>query len=344
MNLEEYILNLIHEVQSYELTTDDKKSSKRDLPGYIFSKLNRKKFRRIKMSKESQETLRNKVKEKVKSNEPIHLVIPFGGYKHFWNSSHPEVDFAELFNFIYLTDYLSPILKVYKPGVWIEYMSEDMIVTRMNNYPKESLEEYSTSFRKLLDWYKSKLILSNLNIEYFRVGDRVNKEKVIDDIENLLSVKYEDFKKLSEEDKDTELKRSNRSIYWIGEKDLTGLTEEEKEKRIIESRLVELNYYDVEAKEENMGNYLGDNICVCFSFGLSSDNTFDDLTLGSTYGSIVDFWIGRGLLIKNDKNDLRPSIVSKYQYENIKDSIKLEEFNLIDLGNLKKIEVYKENK
>lgn len=221
-------------------------------------------------------------------------------------------------------------------------MSEDMIVTRMNNYPKESLEEYSTSFRKLLDWYKSKLILSNLNIEYFRVGDRVNKEKVIDDIENLLSVKYEDFKKLSEEDKDTELKRSNRSIYWIGEKDLTGLTEEEKEKRIIESRLVELNYYDVEAKEENMGNYLGDNICVCFSFGLSSDNT--DLTLGSTYGSIVDFWIGRGLLIKNDKNDLRPSIVSKYQYENIKDSIKLEEFNLIDLGNLKKIEVYKENK
>lgn len=39
-----------------------------------------------------------KIQLAVDANEPIYLIIIFGGYKHFWNDSYPHVDWAELFN------------------------------------------------------------------------------------------------------------------------------------------------------------------------------------------------------------------------------------------------------
>ena len=64
------------------------------------------------------------------------------------------------------------------------------------------------------------------------------------------------------------------------------------------------------------GYFSQDNrICICFSYGLSLDNnTTGDLTLASGPGSIVDFWIGRGVLI-NHRGKLFGTIISKQQYK-----------------------------
>jgi len=339
-----YLKTLFENIEPYVLTPDEQKKVDRDKVGFIVEKLSRKKFRRKKLSEGRKKDIEEKVSLSIKENKPIHFTIPFGGYKHFWNSSYPEPDWAELFNFRYLTEYVLPILSVYEPGVILEYISEDVILTRMNNYPPEALERYSEILKKIIEWY-NKLAPKNLDIRYFRVGDRCDRTKIIERVEGLLPERKKAFGKLSDEQKDQELHRSNRSVMWNGNKDLTSLSEEGKLNRIIESRLIELAYYDTEAQQEFLGDYLeGDNhICICFSFGLSRDNdVFDDLTLGSTYGSIVDFWIGRGVL-EYHNNKFTPRIVSKNQYGEYKDLIKINiEPKLLDLKNYKNIEIFTE--
>src|SRR6185437_14413330 len=75
-----------------------------------------------------------------------------------------------------------------------------------------------------------------------------------------------------------------------------------------------------EGDPQFLGTYLGDNnqICPCFSFGLSPDNEESlALTLQTALGSSVDYWIGRGVLSKQG-TDMHGTIISRQQYEVIK--------------------------
>ncbi len=343
VNANDYLKKLLTQIEGYVPTDEDKKAFSRDKVDYIFRKIDRKKFRRKQLGQESKDHIRAKIKISVDAGKPIHLVIPFGGYKHYWNPSRPEPDWAELFNFRYITEYILPILALYEPGVTMEYMSEDMILPRMNNYPDEVIEKYIAIFKELITWYQ-KQVPSNLKLTFFRVSDRCDKAEIIKKVEALLPERRKAYDELSPEKQEAELKRSNRSIYWNGKVDWTNLSESEKKNKIIESRLIELAYYDTESLPEFMGNYLGeeDHICICFSFGLSPDNAYDDLTLGSTFGSIADYWIGRGVLVSNEK-ELHPRIVSAKQYETLKEKVVVNEVNLdIPGNNYKKIEVISE--
>ncbi len=313
-----YLKKLLTHIEGYVPTDEDKKAFSRDKVDYIFRKIDRKKFRRKQLGQESKTNLRNKIKSSVEANNPIHFVIPFGGYKHFWNQSHPEPDWAELFNFKYITEYVLPILAIYKPGVIVEYVSEDLILPRMNNYPEESIETYIEGFISILNWYQS-FVPNNLKFNFFRVSDRCDKQAIINDVEAMIPERLAQFSKLSSEQKDAEIKRSVRNMYWNGKIDLTTLKESEKLDRTIESRIIELAFYETEGRPEYFGNYYGDDghICICFSFGLSPDNAFDDLTLGSAHGSLVEFWIGKGVLI-NTQGHLHPRILSAKQYATLK--------------------------
>ncbi len=341
--MDEYLLTLLTKIDLYELTPDEKNSLSSDKVGFMMNKLIRKKFRRRHLSEKTKGEIERKVKLSFEEKRPLHFTVPFGGYKHFWNSSAPLPDWAELFNFRYLTEYILPILTVYEPGVIIEYISEDVILTRMNNYPKDYLEKYNEGFQTLLNWY-SKFVPKNLEFRFFRVGQRFDKDKIIERVESLLPERKVAFERLSNQQKDQELHRSYRSMFWHGEKDLSSLNEDEKEKRIIESRLIELAYYETEAQPEFLGNYLNEDnhICICFSFGTTHDNdVYEDLTLGSTFSSIVDFWIGRGIL-EYGKQKYTPRIVSKKQYEEIKSQLKTIKLKtpLLDSDNYKTIEVW----
>ena len=336
-----FLVNLLTKYEQYNLSVDESRKSKEDKASFIVSKLTRKKFRRRALVDKTKQAIIEKINLSIQENRSIHLVVPFGGYKHFWNPSHPEPDWAELFNFKYLTEFVSPVLSVYKPGVIIEYVSEDLILTRMNNYPEEALTLYSEIFTKLIEWYNHQTP-DNLKFNYFRVKDRCDSKKLIDEVENMLPKRKEEFDKLTKEQKEQELHRSVRSVLWNGDKDLTKLSQEDKEKRMIESRLIELAYYETEAKPEYLGDYLWEDnhICICFSFGTTHDNDeFEDLTLGSTYGSIVDHWIGRGILHKREDRFI-PDIISKNQYETTKPKLQTVAVNnLLPYKNYQEIEV-----
>lgn len=282
----------------------------------------------------------NKVSESVSQNIPLRFVIPFGGYKHFWNPSHPEPDWAEYFTLVHLAEWLSPILAVYQPGAIIEFISEDMILPRMNNYPEACLNIYAQRFTRLLELFQ-KNASNNLHFEFFRVGDRYNKKKMIEEVEMLLPASWKKWESYIDEQKEVELKRSRRSVMWKGKYNLTGLSSHEKEQRVIESRLLELAYYDVEARPEFLGDYFikNNHIPICFSFGLSSDNIDHWIVLGSTSNSIVDFWIGRGIV--ESQGDLYiPRILSKTQYEEIQPKLKVETVDVLPSKNFETIEIY----
>lgn len=317
---------------TYVLTDEDTKTISRGLSDFILKKLLRKKFRKQKLHPDTVSEFTTKITNRIKENRPIHFCIPFGGYKHFWNPSHPNPDWAEVFTLRFLSEWVSPVLASYKPGVVIEFISEDMILPRMNNYPEDALEEYSKTFSSLLD-NQRKILPTNLAINYFRVGDKYDKNSIISEVEKLLPERWDKWNTYTDETKEIELKRSKRSVMWKGKKDITHLSEAEKEKITIESRLIELAYYDVEARPEFLGNYFTDEnrIGVCFSFGLSPDNSTHWITLGSTYASSVDYWIGRGILEKTDSGFV-PRIVSKEQYQKIKEKVQVNQLVLPQLS------------
>lgn len=329
--IKDYLKELLEIFPAYQLTEDDKKLVQRNTAEFILSKLLRKKFRKQKLHPDTIKEFTEKIAARVKNNEPIHFTIPFGGYKHYWNPSHPEPDWAEIFTLRFLTEWVSPIIASYDKGVVIDFISEDMILSRMNNYPEEVLEKYSLSFRAVLDIYK-KSLPKNFSINYFRVGDKYDKNKIVSEVEALLPERWKKWAAYTNEEKEMELKRSRRSVMWKGKEDLTSLSDDAKEKKMIESRLIELAYYDTEAKSEYLGDYFTEDnhIPICFSFGLSPDNATHWITLGSTYASTVDYWIGRGILEKGEQG-FTPRIVSKEQYQKIKDKLAFVQLELSEL-------------
>lgn len=330
-----YLNNLINTYTEYVLSDEDKKVIERDLISFITQKLFLKKFRKQKLFQSTIDDITNKIKSNIEQNKNLYFVIPFGGYKHFWNPSHPEIDWAEVFTLKFLTEWISPVLAVYKAGAVIEFVSEDLVLERMNNYSQESLDKYSKSFKALLEIF-NKHLPTNFKFLYTRLGDKFDKNKMLKMVEDKLPKGYERWNSLSEEEKEIELKRSRRSVILKDKNDID---------RIIESRIIELTFYDVEADPEFLGNYFDEDnhIGLCFSFGLSADNIYHWLVLGSTYASTVDFWIGRGIL-ETRENRMVERIVSKEQYFKIKEMLKKTEINLkeISINNLKTIELITE--
>lgn len=316
----EYIKQLFAN-QPYVMSEEDKRLGNNDLAGFLAAKLLRKKFRKQKLHQDTIDEFGSKIAARVRDKKPLHFTIPFGGYKHFSNPSHPLPDWAEIFSFKFLAEWLAPVAGAYEPGAIVEFISEDLILTRMDNYPEKALEEYSNAFASLLESCKI-FLPRNIKFDFFRVSDRCDKKSLVADVEKLLPERWHGWEKLSDEEKEIELKRSHRSVMWQGQEDWTKLSPEEKEKKTIESRLIELAYYDIEADPKYLGNYFTEDnrIGICFSFGLSPDNTTHWISLGSTYASVVDFWIGRGILETDDEKFVR-RIVSKQQYDKIKDKL-----------------------
>jgi len=284
---------------------------------FILKQLLRKPFRR-RVSIDTRLRMARKIASCVQLDRPIVFTIPFGGYKHFWNPSHPRPDWAEHFHVRMMIDYVSPVLAAHSAGVSIEYISEDLIVPRMNNYPLEATEEYARCFRELLDWY-GHLLPGNLRLEFWRLQERYDGAAIESAVEATIPSATAAFGLLPPHLQEHELIRSKRSVYWRGPQELGRLRPSERHRRIIEARLFEKSFAEIAFGPEFVGGYYNDDdrIMLCFSWGLSTDNFRGFLALQTCPGSGVDFWIGRGVLVRAGDR-LRHSIVSRRQYESMR--------------------------
>ena len=162
MKPEEYILNSLKGLQSKEEISIPKTEA--EFANQISKLLLSKKFRKYAVTpKEYLDHILSAISLSVSKNEPIKLTLVFGGYKLFRLKESPEVDWAELFSLIYYAKWLKPICTIYKPGVWFDFYSDDVILEIMDNIPKADTEAYIKSFRKLLEFIKPYLPV-NLNM------------------------------------------------------------------------------------------------------------------------------------------------------------------------------------
>lgn len=279
MKPNEYIQKKLDELKTKEILVDRGEK----IEDQIYRLLMSKKFRKFATNPEYFDHIRSAIKLNIEKNEPIKLTLVFGGYKLWRLKESPEVDWAELFSLIYYTNWLKPICSLYKPGVWFDFYSDDVILEIMDNVPKKDTEQYAITFINLLEFIKP-YIPENLNITFNRVGDQYKT--------------YGDFKK--------ELYENIKVV----EKELGGLPKLTPE----QSKMIDLNVILTPGQEDDK-NWQEKVFLIHEAYSRVSkrrpyyrteDKIFvitrkmkDSIAVGTTKTSVVKFWIGAGVLKKN---------------------------------------------
>lgn len=273
----------------------------------IFRLILNKKFRKYSVTPEYKEHILNVVKTSVSRNEPIKFTWVFGGYKLWRLKETPEVDWAELFSFIYFVNWLKPICKIYKPGVWFDFYSDDVILEIMDNVPKKDTEQYVESFRNLLEFLKSYLS-ENLKFSLNRVGDQYES--------------YDDFRKELEEciEKVKEgygglpkLTPEQMALAELNVKLKPGQDDDPKWKEKV--FLIHDGYSRISKRRPYYRN--PEKIMVV------NTPIKDSLAVGTTKTSVVKFWVGAGALKRLDESYIeyifspKQLITNKFEVEPI---------------------------
>jgi hypothetical protein len=342
-------MNKKKEIESYlefknladvELTKKEKRMIDIDLAEWITQKIFAKKYRGSKIYQNNRDFIKGQIKNCISKDEPLFLIPMFGGYKHFWNSHSPYVDFAELFVFENMTRWIAPILSAYKPGVILEFESEDITIPIVDNYPEEELDKYSASFRELVNVF-AQFVPDNLKIRLKRTGEQYELNDVLERMERLRPEFEKKFFKKSDAEIDKLVKVATSNFRFDGKVDYTNLSEAEKREQIIKSNIN--NKLFLEADFEIREDYFlgGKEIPIVFTWGLGAENIDHWFTFRSTRASFVDFWIGRGVFeFRDDK--LVPIILSKTQHERIESKLELIELesSFSALSNFSDVEAY----
>lgn len=300
-------------------------SNNEDIVESIFRFLMSKKFRKYAVNPEYLEHIRSAIKSSVDKNEPIKLTLVFGGYKLWSLEETPEADWAELFSLMYYAQWLSPITSLYKPGVWFDFYSDDVILEIMDNVPKEDTEKYSQSFRKLLDFIKP-YIPNNLSFTLNRVGDQYKS--------------YEEFK--------IELEKSIESVR----SELGGLPKLSDE----QVGLVELNVKlkpgqadDPQWREKVFLIHEGySKVSKRRPYYRTPDKVFiitrpikDSIAVGTTKTSVAKFWVGAGAL-KKKGDSYKEYVLSPTQLKSNKFTKESMAISGLDSKNFKTIRVFED--
>lgn len=273
------------------------------------------------------------------NKKPIIFVFGFGGYKNNNSPSYPEVDYSELFNMKYMTEFLWPIITTYKYGVRFEYESEEISI-QFNNVPQATTDKYTISFTKLLDYFVKKIEEQNgIKLDYRLVIARemYNPEELYIKMKEYYPTMEDEFNKLSEEEQKLWIKRARTNYLINGTNDYSNLSQEELDKKYIEARINNECFlaadYDLRVDFWERPNA----ISLFGTWGKTpcASPTDGGLHLKSTKASNTDFWIGTGIFKLDDNNNiLQELILSHIQYNEMKDKIQFFESNNNELKDI----------
>jgi len=167
MNIEEHIMSELHALATPTTMVDIPNG---EVEKAILARAMSKKFRKLKADEPAIETAKKAISIAVKNNEPVRLMLFFGGNK-LWNLDEaPEIDWGELFATLYYANWAKYIAEVYAPGATIEYFSMDIAVDRLNNVLPEETQHYTGGMLELFDWIGNYLP-RGVHLKYTRMGD-----------------------------------------------------------------------------------------------------------------------------------------------------------------------------
>ena len=279
---------------------DDKDELLKEITRLTLSK----KFRKYSVSQDPMEHIKASIEANVKLGEPIKFTLPFGAYKLWRLQQSPEADWAELFSMMYFTQWLKPICEIYEPGVWFDFFSDDVIIPRMNNILKEDLVTYKGSFEALLKFIKP-YQPDNMQMTLTRVIDQYDSQQAFEkDYENQLAQLKSSLK-----DGLPELSDQEKAMIEFNVKATPAQLKDPKWREKV--MLIHNSYAAVGGRRPHYRPIEQRKIMVVCTplWGM--------LCVGSTKASTVKFWVGAGVLKKQDET-FRPLIMSPSQLEKSK--------------------------
>ena len=297
-----------------------------ELNGTMIDRLFAKKFRKYSIAPDVKTYVSEKLENIIQNKLPLTFVPSFGGYKHWWCPTYPTIDWAEIFNMKFMLEYLCPIYSNYTDNsTTIEYESEEIILSELNNVPQSGLDEYTRTFRLACEYFngllnnKVELKLSLAREQYKDYN--FDKQKLLNRINEMLPEYAARFESYDEEDKQRRIQKARTNFKLDGVVDYSGLSDEEKEEIYKQSRILNETFLD--ADFEVRGNDFFEkenNIPLLFSFGLGPGGEAW-LHIGSSHSSMTDFWAGTGILELREDGSIVERILSRKQYESIEDEL-----------------------
>lgn len=263
----------------------------------IFRLLMSKKFRKYSANETLIAIIKNAISYNIERNEPIRLIFPHGAYKLWRLEEAPNPDWAELFAALYYSEWLKPICEIYQPGVWFEFFVDDLILPKIDNISPEHVQAYIDGLQKVLDFLK----------QY----QPKNLKMSVTPFETLFSSR-EDFEtKLA--DAIIQFKATN-PVFTDEQKKVVALnarpTKEQLEDPFWMDKVLVIHDAYIAMKRE-FGYYFKPGRIAVFNQPLASGKF---LAVGTTKTSVAKFWVGVGVLKKNE-DTYREYILSPKQME-----------------------------
>ena len=311
----EYINNKLLNFNNIETNSLEGK----DLKDSILNRLFSRKWSRKAQFDDAKKYTEEKVENILNNHLEFLFCFCFGGYKHFWSPTYPEPDWAEIFTIKYLMEYILPIAETQDKRTKIEFESEEVALTYMNNTPQEGMDKYNRVFKDLISYINDK-VKYPIDLSVVLARDFYDKNELLKKMNEYLPIVQERFNSLSEEEKEIRLKRAETNIMWNGKEDLTNISEDERKEFIYNSRTLNEAFLDIDYELRGKEYFEKDNLIPLLgSFGLGAGGELW-LHLASNSSSMVDFWAGMGILeVREDK--IIEKTISKKQYEQIKDKL-----------------------
>lgn len=227
-----------------------------------------------------------------------------------------------MFNVLFLKEMLSPISNYYKPGVIVEYFSDEIFVNLMNNIPQKDLDIYNNEFEALLDQLKQ-FLPENIVFKYSKIRDFISQEEAITRLMKDYDKFENEFESLNLDEKQASIAKARRNYIFDSSKSKIEEYEILKKSFLIHELFLKTDW--------------DKGIPWAFDFdmipiGYRKNNGWG-LHLKSAKGSSVQFWVGEGVLVKS-KDKIYPTILSAEQLKDYKlvDLIKSNLFKNISTG------------
>ncbi len=223
---------------------------------------------------------------------------------------------------MYYSKWLKPIAEVYEPGVIFDFASDDIIVEKMNNIPKEETEKYRSGFNNLIEFIKN-YIPNNLKFTFTPIATLYTEEEFELDLKDKMEKKKEEFGGLPILN-DRQRQMTELNVKLKPEQENDPLWREKTE-------LIHQAYYAVDKRRPY--NKANDKIVV-FPYTLKDGRC---VAVGTTKTSVAKFWVGIGILKKINDTYIE-YILSPSQIKNSnlkKEDISIEGLNEKNFKNIK---------
>jgi len=318
MNTNKYLTNLLTDIPDYKISDEEKKSiAFEGIEKYIFNKLNSSNYKATSMPEVLEKRVKEKILKSVEQKKPIHITVPFGGYKKWQLPTYPYPDWSEVFYMILLRDYLSPISGIYEHGVLLEFFSDEIFVSRMNNIPQRDLDEYNDQFSKIVEWF-SNYLPKNFEIKSSKIREFISQEEILKRFDKDIEKLKKKWASLPKKEREFRLNKSERNYKG----DLSKLPKEEKNRILLESTLVHDAFI--------FGDWDKDTPWAFDELMIAIGNRYTGswgIHIKSTKSSTNQFWVGIGVL-KEKNGDFIPSSLTYNQYIELQPKLKEERVDL----------------